>query len=87
MELFSVVMSCAGRDQGKYFAVISNISDNYVGLADGQTRRLENPKKKKVKHVKLISGSKAEQFDPALYDRPTNVKLKKYIHFVLNNNQ
>ena len=45
-----VVRSIAGRDNGKAFIVVRTEGD-YVYIADGETRRLEAPKKKKLKHI------------------------------------
>ncbi len=45
-----VVRSIAGRDNGKAFIVVKT-EDNYVYVADGALRRLEAPKKKKLKHI------------------------------------
>lgn len=45
-----VIKSKAGRDLGKIYIVI-DIQDEYVYLVDGNLRRLENPKKKKKKHI------------------------------------
>ena len=49
-----IVMSLAGRDKDKLFYVIDT-EDNYVLLADGKGRKLENPKRKKLKHVRRVS--------------------------------
>ena len=49
-----IVISLAGRDKDKLFYVIE-IEDNYVLLADGKGRKLENPKRKKLKHVRRVS--------------------------------
>ena len=49
-----VVVSCAGRDKGQYFFVI-DADDTYLYLADGKSRRLEQPKRKKRKHVEKVS--------------------------------
>ena len=46
-----LVLSKAGRDKNKYFAVIKIIDDNYILLCDGKGRSLEKPKIKKLKHV------------------------------------
>lgn len=51
IEIGRVVISAAGRDKGLPFAVVATEGDNYVYLADGKFRKLDNPKKKKVKHV------------------------------------
>lgn len=45
-----VVRSKAGRDNGEAFVVVGT-EDNYVYIADGATRKLENPKRKKIKHI------------------------------------
>ena len=49
-----IIESMAGRDKGKFFYVIDT-EDNYVLIADGKTRKLENPKRKKLKHVRRVT--------------------------------
>ena len=49
-----IVISLAGRDKDKLFYVMDT-EDNYVFLADGKGRKLENPKRKKLKHVRRVS--------------------------------
>ena len=49
-----IIESLAGRDKGKFFYVIDT-EDNYVLIADGKGRKLENPKRKKLKHVRRVS--------------------------------
>ena len=49
-----IIESLAGRDKGKLFYVIDT-EDNYVLIADGKGRKLENPKRKKLKHVRRVS--------------------------------
>ena len=49
-----IIESLAGRDKGKYFYVI-DMEDNYVLIADGKGRKLEKPKRKKLKHVRRVS--------------------------------
>ena len=49
----SLVVSKAGRDQGQLFYVI-DADEQYVYLADGKSRRLEEPKRKKRKHIEQI---------------------------------
>lgn len=48
-----VVKSKAGRDKDKLFLVLDIVDDNYVMLVDGKLRKLENPKKKKIKHLMI----------------------------------
>ena len=46
----SVVKALAGRDQGRFFVAVA-AEDRCVYIADGKERRLENPKRKNVKHI------------------------------------
>ena len=47
-----VVLSTQGRDEGRYFVVLKVIDENFVLMADGLTRKIDHPKKKKVKHLR-----------------------------------
>ena len=49
----SLIVSKAGRDQGQLFYVI-DADEQYVYLADGKSRKLEKPKRKKRKHVEQV---------------------------------
>jgi len=50
-EVGRVVLSRQGRDRGRYFVITEIIDDQYVKIADGDLRKVENPKKKKIKHL------------------------------------
>ena len=52
MEISDVVLSLNGRDKGKRFLVVGT-NGEYSLLADGKSRRIEKPKRKKNKHMKL----------------------------------
>lgn len=45
-----IVYSKSGRDKGHRFTVLKEDGE-YVYLADGDLRRIDKPKKKKLKHV------------------------------------
>lgn len=45
-----VVISKAGRDKAGVF-IVYNIDGDYLYLVDGKARPLENPKKKKIRHI------------------------------------
>ncbi len=53
MDLGQVVVSRAGRDAGKKFVVIKVLDHLFVEISDGDLRRMEKPKKKKIKHLNL----------------------------------
>ena len=46
-----IVYSKAGRDKDKYFMILDVLNEEFVYLVDGHLRRLERPKKKKIKHL------------------------------------
>lgn len=46
--------SKAGHDDKKVYVVVK-IDSDYVYLADGSIRTIDNPKKKKKKHVQVIN--------------------------------
>ena len=50
VSIGSLVISKNGRDKDKYFLVMK-IEDDYVYLCDGDMRKIDNPKKKKQKHI------------------------------------
>ena len=53
MDIANLVQATAGREQGKYFFILETEGE-YLLLADGKSRRLEKPKRKKRKHIEQI---------------------------------
>ena len=51
----SIVTSKAGRDKGRTFVVTATEGEEFVMLADGETR-VSRPKKKKLKHLSFEEG-------------------------------
>ena len=49
-----IVQSLRGRDAYQPFIVL-DIKNDYVTLVNGKNRTIQNPKRKKLKHVKLTS--------------------------------
>ena len=86
-ELGEIVYSVAGRDSGRYFAVVEIVDDNFVKLADGVLRKIGSPKLKKIKHIrsqkeicskiaaKLINGQKIFDSELASALRAYNASL------------
>ena len=50
IKVGSIVRSKAGRDKGDFFIVLA-MEDNYVYMANGNLRKVDQPKKKKLKHL------------------------------------
>ena len=46
-----LVVSRQGRDAGRPMLIVKVIDEDYVFVADGDLRKLSNPKKKKLKHL------------------------------------
>ncbi|MEG1773352.1 MAG: KOW domain-containing RNA-binding protein [Oscillospiraceae bacterium] len=50
MRQGTVVISRAGHDQGDWFAVVG-LEGDFAFLADGKARKLERPKRKRLRHL------------------------------------
>lgn len=51
LKIGQMVKSKKGRDKDRFFMVIEIVDDLYVHLVDGDLRKVERPKLKKVKHL------------------------------------
>ncbi len=69
LSVGEIVQSLAGRDKGKFFSVIK-IDGEYVYIADGRTRKVSTPKRKKIKHLKKVSSMSAELVELIMSDKP-----------------
>lgn len=72
-----VVRSIAGRDKGDLFIVISREGD-YAYLANGELRKVDRPKKKKLKHLQpssTVSGFIKNKLETA--GKVTNSEVRK----------
>lgn len=50
-EIGRAVLSRQGRDAGRCFVVLQVLDEQFVLMADGLTRKLDHPKKKKIMHL------------------------------------
>ena len=73
------VLSIAGRDKGRMYVVIRVLDDNYVLVTDGKTRKIDKPKKKKIKHIKLLDGKAAEIADIVMCDEAGNALVMSWL--------
>jgi ribosomal protein L14E/L6E/L27E len=75
-----VVKSRAGRDKGNIFLVWSILDDVHVLIVDGDIRKLDNPKKKKIKHLTVYNTVLKE----LEYKQENNIKINNaYIRKLL----
>lgn len=73
IEKGMLAKSKAGHDKGKIY-IIYKVDETYVYLVDGKIRLLDNPKRKKRKHVQVI----CEQHDLSGLD---DVGIKRILKF------
>ena len=71
IEVRSVVIVKAGKEKNSRFVVTDVLSDRYVLIADGRTRKLSKPKKKNILHLQPTS----EKIDAVTTDR----KLREFL--------
>ena len=67
LMLGQVVRSTAGRDKGNFLIIVDIIDPNYVMIADGDFRKINHPKRKKVKHL-----AKTNQIASAIQEKLNN---------------
>ncbi len=76
-ELGQIVKSTAGRDMGQYFIIVQ-MDEIYIYLVNGNTRRLEAPKKKKKKHVQITHAVAQELADKIRNDdKLSNAEIRR----------
>lgn len=83
----NIVKSIAGRDAGSLFFVLATEGD-FLLLADGKSRRVEKPKRKRRKHVELLGeshGLLAEKIRSS--EKITNSELRKALAALSGGNQ
>ncbi len=68
-----VVTSLCGHDNGRLYLVVGE-ENGYLFLVDGKRRRLEKPKRKKIKHIRPILPGR--WCDPAVV---TDGRLRKWL--------
>ncbi len=79
-QVGTFVISKAGRDKTKSFIIVKVVDENYVLIADGELRKAEKPKLKKLKHLnitRMCSDSIKEKIEAG--DKVSDVQLKKAI--------
>lgn len=70
-----LVKSKAGHDKDKYY-IVTRCEKEYLYLVDGRLRLLDNPKKKKRKHIQVIN----KKYD---MKNITDTEIKKILKSVI----
>ena len=72
-----IVVSTAGHDKDKLFFVMEEDGE-FAYLANGKERKIEKPKKKKLKHLQLVSESESRAAEKLRSgEKLTNSELRK----------
>ena len=75
-----IVISTAGRDDKELYIVVDLIDEDYVLLANGYNKKVDKPKKKKLKHIKLTDIVNNEIKEAILNkDQDMDIKIKKFL--------
>lgn len=73
----NIVRSDAGRDKGKLFVVLA-VEGEYLLLADGKSRKVASPKRKKRRHVLFVAEDESRLSEKIKgEERITNSELRR----------
>lgn len=77
----NIVRSDAGRDKGKLFVVLETEGE-FLLLADGKSRKVESPKRKKRRHVLFVSAEDTRLSDKIKgEEKITNSELRRTLAY------
>jgi len=80
LEIGQFVKSKAGRDKDRIFIVIEIVDEQFVKIADGDIRKLEKPKIKKIKHLIKLNFFSEDLNEKITNEKKiTNVMLRKEV--------
>lgn len=83
-----LVTSSQGRDAGRYYLVVKSLDDKSVLVTDGEFHRVEKPKRKNLKHIKvwpMVSQEMQEKL--ATKSKLTNAEVLSYLANMLSSIQ
>jgi ribosomal protein L14E/L6E/L27E len=73
-----IVKSKAGRDKDRIFIVMDIVDDKFVLIADGDLRKIDHPKKKKIRHLSKYNTISHEVKDKINnHDKISNLLLRR----------
>lgn len=80
-----VVEGTAGREQNQLYFIIKVVDEKYVLIADGKKRKLDRPKLKKVKHLKVYDFLNNKVKNKIVSDQITDAFLRAELTKSKNN--
>lgn len=79
IEIGNVVKSVSGRDKDQVFVVYKLLEKGYTLLIDGESKCVDKPKKKNVKHLAKIDTNNEKFCFTEQNMRDLDVKIKKFL--------
>lgn len=72
INIGQVVKSIQGRDKGRFFIVVEVVDKEYLLIVDGDIRKTDKPKKKKIKHLVKLNILSEEVRERVLNNKKMN---------------
>lgn len=66
LSVGDMAVSLKGHDKGRLYIVVTEVSNDFVLVADGNYRPTANPKLKRRKHLCFVKNTDAELSDAAI---------------------
>ena len=79
-----IVQSTQGRDRGNFYLVVA-IENETIYVVDGRNRQLTTPKKKNVKHLRLLPIFHPEIIERIAEGKNENTQIQIAIQNVIKN--
>ena len=73
-----IAISLAGHDKGRAYVVLKT-DGSFAYLADGKIRKLANPKKKSLKHLRLGKAGNTAPAEPELSGEAADSGIRKLL--------
>lgn len=74
-----VVFSKKGRDKGRYFVVLYMVDAEFALITDGETRKLDRMKKKRLKHLQSCPQEAPELLELAAKGQLKDSDIRKVL--------
>lgn len=85
-EVGRIVVSTQGHEKGRWYCVTAILDDRTIACCDGVLRKLDNPKKKQIKHLQAlpmtidmtVKGASGGKFDNSDLRKALEASRKAY---------
>lgn len=88
MQVGSLVKSTTGRDKDRYYLVLEVVDQRIVLVVDGVIKKLQNPKRKNIKHlieITQITNIKEKiENNKQIFDKEINKAINTHIQSLSN---